>query len=50
MIELVIHGTDLAGEHDSIVVAGETLEEVQKMALDFTEQRGWTDCWSEERK
>ncbi len=36
------------GEYDdSIVIEGETIEELQEIAKKETEKRGWKDCWSE---
>ncbi len=37
------------GEYDdSIVICGETIEEIQEKALKEVEKRGWKNCWSEE--
>ena len=37
------------GEYeDSLVVSGDTIEDVRKAADKETEKRGWKDCWSEE--
>lgn len=33
---------------DSIVIEGDTIEEIQKIAKQETKRRGWKNCWSEE--
>ena len=33
---------------DSIVIEGDTIEELQEIANRETVKRGWKDCWSEE--
>ena len=39
------------GEYeDDIVIEGDTIEEIKKLAERETEKRGWKDCWSEEIK
>jgi len=42
-----IHGTDATGSDDSLVIEGDTIEELKLTAAQETEKRGWTDCWSE---
>ena len=37
------------GEYeDSLIITGETIEEIRKIALEEVEKRGWKNCWSEE--
>ena len=43
-----IHGCYCDGTEDSIVISGDTIEEVQEKAKIETEKRNWQDCWSEE--
>lgn len=31
---------------DNLVIEGETIEELQKIAKEETERRGWKNCWS----
>ncbi len=39
------------GEYeDSLVISGDTIEELQEKAQRETDKRGWKDCWSEELK
>ena len=39
------------GEYeDSLVIEGETIEEIRVIAEKETNKRGWKDCWSEEIK
>ena len=35
---------------DSLVIEGETIEELREKAEKETSKRGWKDCWSEEIK
>lgn len=32
---------------ESLVIEGDTIEELKLTAAQETEKRGWTDCWSE---
>lgn len=43
-----IYGIDASGSEDSLLIEGETLEELKAMAVQEVEKRGWSDCWSEE--
>ena len=42
-----IHGTYPDGTKDSIVVEGESIEDVREQADAATSSRGWTNLWSE---
>lgn len=44
MLKFIIHN----GEYeDSIIIEGDTIEELQANAKRETERRSWKDCWSE---
>lgn len=43
-----IYGTAPCGDEDSIIVEGETLEEVREKASTETGVRNWINLWSEE--
>ncbi len=47
-MRIIIHGTCKDGIEDSIVIKGETIDELSKIAKAETDKRGWEDCWSEE--
>ncbi len=40
-----IHNGDY---EDSIIIEGETIEEIREKAHKETSKRNWKDCWSEE--
>ena len=42
-----IHGTTPCGDEDSIIIEGETLEEIRQKASTETGVRNWTNLWSE---
>jgi len=48
MYEFRIHGEDQDGVEDSIVITGETLEELRAKALFEESNRKWSNCWSEQ--
>lgn len=41
-----IHGT-VGDYEDSIIIQGETIEELQKIAKKETDKRNWENMWSE---
>ena len=43
-----IYGENEYGEEDSIVVSGNTLDEVIATARNEESKRNWKNCWSEE--
>ena len=46
-MKFIIHNGD--GEYeDSLVIEGDSIEEIRAIAERETEKRGWKDCWSEE--
>ncbi len=47
-MKFLIHGEDAAGNEDSLVIEGDTIEELKVIAAQETEKRGWIDFWSEE--
>ena len=47
-MKFLIHGEDAAGNEDSLVIEGDTIEELKVIAAQETEKRGWVDFWSEE--
>ena len=38
------------GNDDSIIIEGDSIEELQLLVRKETEKRGWKNCWSEEIK
>ena len=49
-MEFRIHNGDSEDEHiiaDSIIVQGETIEEIKKTAKKEVEKRGWKNCCSD---
>jgi len=43
-----IHGEDENGNEDSVIVSGDTLDEVITEAHHEKTKRNWKNCWSEE--
>lgn len=43
-----IHGENATGNEDSLVIEGDTIEELKVIAAQEIEKRGWVDVWSEE--
>lgn len=43
-----IYGEDVNGNEDSVVVEGDTIEDVIVAARHEESSRGWSNCWSEE--
>lgn len=42
-----ITGTTKTGDEDSLVIIGDTIEDIRDIAKEEVSKRGWTDCWSE---
>jgi len=47
-MEFEIHGTDVNGSDDYIIVEASTIEEIKTKAKEETERRLWINCWSKE--
>jgi hypothetical protein len=43
-----LHGLDVNGLDDCIIIEGSSIEEIKTKAKKETESRLWTDCWSRE--
>lgn len=45
-----IHGTYENGTEDSVIVEGDSINDIKILAQDEVANRGWSNTWSEEVK